>query len=256
MPYKALVAPPVHHKHTKPAIKALRLTRYTYLVEPSINTAEFRFALTTIPSEQLGEAKSLKHDGTTTVSQARLDGLLCVIKRYNTKNRWHGVRRVFRRSRALNCWLMSHTFQASGINTPDRLAVIQAWFGPFKLRSWYISRFVEGEDLQTHILSLSENQIDQLEHGSVYTGIGQLFSAMRSHQLSHGDMKATNVIVDQKQTSLILIDLDAAKAHGSKDNLARALGRDWVRFLKNWRSDPAIYDMFKALNPLQLKKPK
>src|SRR5690606_3128405 len=44
----------------------------------------------------------VKHDGTTTVGYTSRDGRPLVIKRYNTKNPWHFVRRAVRRSRARN----------------------------------------------------------------------------------------------------------------------------------------------------------
>ena len=65
---------------------------------------------------------------------------------------------------------------------------------------------------------------------------------MQQYKISHGDMKASNLLwVDSE---LFFIDLDAARQHHSEASWRRANIRDRKRFLKNWRGIPELELLF------------
>ncbi len=181
----------------------------------------------------------LKHDGTTTVYVATFNHKRFVVKRFNTKNTWHFIRRLVQTSRAANCFKMAGLYLDAGIKTPEPIAFVQEYIGVFKLGSWYICRFEEGVLLSSY-----------LEEGAVIPmhidhAISSLFGQMASARLSHGDMKATNLIVNNN--SVCLIDLDAARYYQKKAPWLKAITKDWNRLLKNWRSNTVLYQSFYKL---------
>ncbi len=230
-------------------LKALRTLRhYQYQISPHVDTPEFRDALKRIAEDQYPLSKTLKHDGTTTVSEAEITRKQrrqkIVIKRYNTKNKLHFFRRLFRASRAENCWKMSAVFIRHQIHTPNRLATIQERFGPFKLRSWYLCDLIEGIDL----LDYFNKNTEPAHLEEIKPLILSLFTALSENSLSHGDMKATNILLSGQ--TLYLIDLDASKNHTQTKNFQRAFEKDWRRFMKNWSSQTEVSSVFKPLEPI------
>ena len=65
---------------------------------------------------------------------------------------------------------------------------------------------------------------------------------MQEHKISHGDLKATNLLWVDNQ--LYFIDLDAARQHKTIASWQRANKRDKKRFLKNWRDTPELEALF------------
>jgi serine/threonine-protein kinase RIO1 len=72
-----------------------------------------------------------------------------------------------------------------------------------------------------------------------------LIERLRASKLSHGDMKATNILITADQPTFI--DLDAMHKHPNAAAASRALQRDLRRFMQNWESSPAVEHLFKAL---------
>ena len=158
-----------------------------------------------------------------------------MVKRYNTKNLWHLLRRNFQVSRARNCLEIAEKYSDAGIRVAQPVAMIESRMGPFAGRSWYISRFVDSVMLSDYLDR--ENWAVPLQ--SIQGKITALFEIFRNHALSHGDMKATNLLVHDDD--LVVIDLDSAKQHGWKFLHRIALQRDKARFLNNWNDQPLLY---------------
>jgi len=183
-------------------------------------------------------AKPLKDDRTTTVVklvQQSQDAL--VLKRYNPRNHWHKVKRALRRSRARRCWQMSYAFARAGLNVAAPVLMFEQRFGPLRLDAYFVNAFLEGQELLTLLPAL-----DECERRLVATEIRAAFGKMQAAKLSHGDMKASNLIWSQGK--LFFIDLDAAQQHRSQFTWFRAHQKDRQRFLKNWADQPEILDVF------------
>ena len=190
-----------------------------------------------------GEGPDLyKDDGTTTVWRTLLDGQPCVVKRYNTKNPWHFLRRNFQVSRALNCWHMAEVFRQAGIRVAPPLGAVEESIGPLNGRSWYVSDFVQGVTLLELVQQLVEAGNMEAELHTLCREIAAFFGILVDHRLSHGDLKATNILaVDD---GLVFLDLDAARSHEDGARHHKALARDRWRFMKNWRPWPEIHVLF------------
>ena len=176
-----------------------------------------------------------KDDQITTLYRVPSEMGDLMVKRYNTKNLWHRLRRNFQISRARNCLEMAEKYSGAGIRVAQPVAMIESRLGPFAGRSWYVSRFVDS------ILLLDYLGIEDwaVPVRSIQGKIPALFEVFQNHDLSHGDMKATNLLVHDDD--LVVIDLDSAKQHRWKLFHLRALRRDKARFLKNWNDRPLLY---------------
>jgi tRNA A-37 threonylcarbamoyl transferase component Bud32 len=180
----------------------------------------------------VGHERLYKHDRTTTVVLVTEGNQKFVIKRYNTKNLWHILRRSVRSTRAAICWRLAHRFMDIGITTPPPVAMIEKRFGPLRGRSYYVAEHVNG----TLCIDYLRNNPDT---DDIIGGIKRIFSIMLAHRVSHGDMKAANLLVSNKQ--VVLLDLDAAKEHKTVSRAAHAYRRDRSRFLRNWDARSNLY---------------
>ena len=82
--------------------------------------------------EKLGKpTQVLKSGNTCTVFRCEVSGLDLVIKRYNIKGFWHGIKRLLQKSRAEKCWYNSHLLEVLDIATPQPIAMIEKRFGFF-----------------------------------------------------------------------------------------------------------------------------
>ena len=70
---------------------------------------------------------------------------------------------------------------------------------------------------------------------------------MHRQRISHGDLKATNLLWDAGQ--VLLIDLDAVVQHRSPTTHARAWRRDRTRLLRNWPADCVLQRWLDARLP-------
>jgi len=64
------------------------------------------------------------------------------------------------------------------------------------------------------------------------SAILSLFETLYQQRISHGDLKATNLLWHEGQ--LVVIDLDAMTQHTSSKTFARAWRRERARLLRNW----------------------
>lgn len=211
-----------------------------YTLDPAFASALFD-EVKADPDRVIEErGRVLKHDRTTTVALVENAGHRWIIKRYNTKNLWHALRRTVRRSRAANSWTMSRAFRSAGIATADPVAFIERRFGPLRMRSYFVSVFVEAGDLQTLVSAAGGGSSGDIERAKRH--VIALFRTLRAARLNHGDMKATNILV--AGGGLVLIDFDAAAEPATAEAFERGYRKDRARFLKNWSAHPALYECF------------
>lgn len=188
------------------------------------------------PEAVMARGRVLKHDATTTVVIVGDEQRHWVIKRYNTKNRWHAIRRTIRRSRAFNCWHAAVRLQAIGIDTPRPVAVLEERrFGMLRGRSYFVCEHVEGCSLEYVLRHHSGDKARLMDQAAT------VVVRLRQHRIAHGDLKATNFIVGDEH--LFLVDLDATR-HGPGRAVTTGLRKDLQRFMKNWVDDPDLSSAF------------
>jgi tRNA A-37 threonylcarbamoyl transferase component Bud32 len=179
----------------------------------------------------------LKDGNTATVAKVAYSGKLLTIKRYNIKNALHFLKRCFKPSRARRSWQNGNILQLLGINTAKPIALIEKRIGPFQLKSYLITEYLEGILLTDYVVSL-ENK-NQTVPDWLDQQLTQMLTGLWRAGISHGDFKATNFLVVGEK--LILIDLDSMQMHTQDKTLQDAIKKDIKRFLKNWGGDTQLH---------------
>lgn len=206
-----------------------RPTRFTAIVSAA---AERVAPLLHDPDGVLAAGVRLKSGNTCTVAKVAADGGEMVVKRYNLKSVGHALSRLWRPSRAWHSWREGHRLALYGIATPAPLALVEERLGPLRRRAWLVNEFCPGVSLAECLSAEREPPVAEA------AAIAALFATLARLRISHGDLKASNLLWGAGR--VWLIDLDACTQHRSEGAWRRAWRRDRARLLHNWPADSAL----------------
>ena len=187
------------------------------------------------------ECQIIKSDNTTTVGLIFRDNYKIAIKRYNTKNAWHRLRRTVRSSRAENCWHFTRTLRNLNISVAPAVAWIEEIQLGLKGRSWFVSEFVDGISCLDHF----KGDVPSAEIKKILGDIVEILCKLRRERISHGDLKASNILLSSRGP--VLIDLDAMRQHKTESTYQQAARKDINRFLRNWQDNPVLLETARQL---------
>ena len=68
--------------------------------------------------------------------------------------------------------------------------------------------------------------------------IVEILCKLRHERISHGDLKASNILLSSRGP--VLIDLDAMRQHKTESTYQQAARKDINRFLRNWQDNPVL----------------
>lgn len=233
----------------KIAVRAKKLYAKTYFQQrKNLNSLQYydqRYAGLELnqvlqnPDSTIVAGKLLKHDATTTLALIQLGEITAVLKRYNAKSFWHRLRRAIKASRAANCWNAAQELLRLDFSTPRPIAIIEKRYGWLRGDAYYLMEYLPG-DLLSEIFK-DDNPLDAKQQ-SIMAATIRLLKRLARHKISHGDLKATNILVVSKD-KIALLDLDAMRQHRCAWLNRRAQARDWRRFLKNWQNQSKVLDL-------------
>ncbi len=179
----------------------------------------------------------LKNGNTCTVALTDINGKKIVIKRYNIKSFWHGVGRAFRQTRAAVSWANAHRLNVLGIATAQPIALIETrQFRYLRGKAYFLAQYIDAFDVAEYFAQTQ----DKIARAEAVKNIVTLFYKLYLLQISHGDMKATNI--KMQGTKPVLIDLDSLQQH-RKIKINTHI-KDLQRFMQNWQNEPALYNAF------------
>lgn len=196
------------------------------------------------PDALLAQGEILKDGNSATVVRLQSAEGDWVIKRYNIKGFWHGLKRCLRPTRAAVSWGNAHRLKISEINTPHALAMAEKRFGPFRFTGYYVCAYVAAPDAGTYFNAAAP--VDAEQQRAIDT-LTQMFRLLYRLGIHHGDCKATNFLL--KDEAPWVIDLDAMREFRSRRNFLRHYKVDRVRFLRNWEPNSAMHRQFDAKLP-------
>ena len=188
--------------------------------------------------QYMSEGETLKAGNSATVVKVEVEGKQFVIKRYNLKSIGHFLRRCLRKSRAVVSWRNSNLLEFINLPTLKPLGFIENRMGWLRQTSYFISEYHESEEL-LDVYQHRQPKNDELNK------IHNIFELLQKTQVSHGDLKAQNLLIDA-QGKVVLIDLDSMREHRSYSQFQKALNKDKKRFLRNWQ-DVKVKEVFTSL---------
>ena len=184
------------------------------------------------PEALFCSAHVLKAGNSATVIRARIEGQSYVVKRYNVKSLGHGLRRALRRMpRYRRAWRSGHRLAFLRLRTARPVALLECKIGVFTTIAYLVM-----EDLGCEVADLATWVSDQGVSRQLAATVAELFRGIADARLVHGDTKASNFLVSDRQ--VYLIDLDAMMES------RRGSARDVARFLANWDADSRARELF------------
>ncbi|HID23071.1 MAG TPA: hypothetical protein EYP14_11810 [Planctomycetaceae bacterium] len=165
------------------------------------------------------------------------------LKRFNQKGPLHTVIHWFLPTRAWRGWRFGRRLQQEGIATPWPWAYVENRLGPLRWTSYLLTEYVTGEPLQRWIDRA--DQIPRSEWELVIRQFGDLWRRMAKLGVVHGDMKATNFLIDAERR-LWVLDLDGMRRPLVSWIWSRARARDEMRFLRNFGNRRDLIDSFRT----------
>ena len=164
-----------------------------------------------------------------------------VIKRYNIKSGLHAVGRSIRTTRAAISWANAHRLMQLGVKAhlPVALLELRSFFGLCASKSYFLMQYIDAPDVATYFAQTQ----DEVSRANTIHKLTLLFFRMYLMQISHGDLKSTNIKIVNHAP--VLIDLDCMKQHQYRWFAKRRHARDLSRFMRNWQDDAQLYQAFK-----------
>ncbi len=183
----------------------------------------------------------LKDGRSSTVIKVTLDGQELVIKRYNMKSIWHRLRRLLRMTRAQHSWRLAQKLQLFNVNTAAPVAYLESNVFGLRGKSYFIMKYIAGSDVKEYLAPFEQQPYAA---ANVIQRVCNLLASLTQLEVTHGDLKATNIIVDSEGRPH-LIDLDGAREHFSASGLQKAWLQEMKRFMQNFTELPAMSDILR-----------
>ena len=186
------------------------------------------------------EGSILKKGSRSTVKSIQVGSHELVIKIYKKMPLHRRFRYALTRSRARQSWESAQVMLAAGIPVAQPLALLEEHQLGIPSRAALLMETASGEDL----LGLVErNELTPDQIATIAQSLQSIFCTMRVAKITHGDLKATNIIID-RDLQPVFIDIDAAQQHRSTASYRKLQVKDECRFLANWQSTPEVAKAF------------
>lgn len=187
------------------------------------------------------DATLLKAGRSATMIKVTLDERELVIKRYNMKNIWHHLRRSLRTTRARNVWRLAHKLNLFDIHTIKPIAFLEKKYFGLNGKSYLVAEYIAGQHAGKYF---SQKDFSPEKLSKMVKSILGLLKGVAKLEITHGDLKITNLIIDERERP-VLIDLDGASEHATLTSLKTAWQKEIKRLLDNFHDQPEIQKSFR-----------
>ncbi len=186
-----------------------------------------------------GRELALKNGNSCTVWTTSAGELDLVIKKYNVKNVWHGFKLRLLSGRGERSWVNGYRLAFYGIPTPTPIALLERRNGMFPT-TYLLTEQVRAISARDWFRDAAVSTDDKV---SMANQIASMLEGLWQQRISHGDLKATNILIADGKP--MLIDLDAARRHKCFFRFKWLWDSDIRRFLQNWEEDAGLLEIFR-----------
>jgi serine/threonine protein kinase len=152
------------------------------------------------------------------------------VKEFRYKGLVHSLKHLFGKHRAQVMWKVSWHLLKHSIPVPKPEGYLLRQKGPICLSGYYFSKALR-RCSSLHEFAEDLDQLNQrLDSGGLSRVAAHSVAALHDSGATHGDLKWTNILVDEKENQLWLTDLDASNIYGGHLGPKR-IARDLARFI-------------------------
>lgn len=200
-----------------------------FLMAKRANYSEQMAVALSDPDKLIAKGRLLKDGATATVAQVEIAGQPYVLKRYNIKKPIHALLRGFCWSRAAISWKNGLLLEMLGIPTAKSYAMIEERKGALRRRSYLLSEYIDAPRAWD---IYEDDQYDEENKKQWAKKIYELFLLLKLSQISHGDLKAHNILCSAE--GAFFIDLDGLKSNQNFKRFQKKFAKDLRRFQISW----------------------
>jgi RIO kinase 1 len=152
------------------------------------------------------------------------------VKEFRYKGVVHSLKHLFGKHRAQVMWKVSWHLLKHSIPVPEPEGYLLKQKGPICPGGYYFSKALR-RCPSLHELTEDLDQLNErLDSGGLSLVAAHCVAALHDSGATHGDLKWTNILVNEKENQLWLIDLDASRIHGGQLG-PKGIARDLARFV-------------------------
>ena len=152
------------------------------------------------------------------------------VKEFRYKGVVHSLKHLFGKHRAQVMWKVSWHLLKHSISVPEPEGYLLRQKGPICLGGYYFSKALRRCPSLYELTEDLDQLHEKLDSGGLSRVAAHYVAALHDSGATHGDLKWTNILVNEKNNQLWLIDLDASKiSRGYLGPLG--IARDLARFV-------------------------
>jgi hypothetical protein len=168
------------------------------------------------------------------------------VKEFRYKGVVHSLKNLLGKHRAQIMWKVSWHLLKNSIPVPVPEGYLLQKSGPFCREGYFFSEALSGCNSLGTLAWTSRELSKRLASGGLLEALARGIAAFHDCGVTHGDLKWSNILVDEKDNRLWFVDLDSAKLHSHFLGPTR-VARDLARFVLygfQTETDNAIVNRF------------
>lgn len=175
------------------------------------------------------------------------DGSAVVLKYYYPKGLIKHLTYGIGGSRCMRSWAAALAFEYLGLPTPPAMLVFESHSlgGAWLAKSFLATGQAAGITLEQWV---RQHEEDPARLESIAERMRNLFTKMGQYRISHGDLKATNILVAEDDL-VSLVDLDATQFLSPLREWPKRRKRDIRIFAENWGPRSTAAKIFATVFP-------
>ena len=121
------------------------------------------------------------------------------------------LKNMFRKSRAMRSWIAANRLLVRNIATPLPFAVVEEKFGPFVIKSYIISSFMNKSKELNEYINVFKNPAQVKSKSAFIKACAGVLKNLHSKGIYHADLKSNNILVTESEKDIWnfhFIDLD------------------------------------------------
>ena len=150
------------------------------------------------------------------------------VKEFRYKGTVHSLKQLFGKHRTQVMWKVSWHLVKNSIPVPEPEGYLLQKSGPFCREGYFFSEALSGCNSLGTLAWTSRELSKRLASGGLLEALARGIAAFHDCGVTHGDLKWSNILVDEKDNRLWFVDLDSAKLHNhflGPTGVARDLAR-------------------------------